>query len=70
MRMRILALFCTVLLVGGCASSDSDVPKYQQVRDSDLVSQSYTAAEALLEQVPWLKENRQPLLTGTFVNIN
>ncbi|MCB1809396.1 MAG: hypothetical protein KDJ99_30830, partial [Candidatus Competibacteraceae bacterium] len=47
-----------------------DVPKYQQVRDSDLVSQSYTAAEALLEQVPWLKENRQPLLTGTFVNIN
>ncbi|MEZ5591719.1 MAG: FlgO family outer membrane protein [Gammaproteobacteria bacterium] len=70
MRMRFLVLFCTVLLVGGCASSDSDVPKYQQVRDSDLVSQSYTAAEALLEQVPWLKENRQPLLTGTFVNIN
>ena len=71
MNKRILMLFCAVLLITGCASSnDDDTPKFQRVADSDLVSQSYAAAEALLKQVPWLKENRQPLLTGTFVNIN
>ena len=71
MNKRILVLFCAVLFLTGCASSkDDDMPKFQRVADSDLVSQSYAAAEALLKQVPWLKENRQPLLQGTFVNVD
>ena len=71
MNKSILTLLCAALFLFGCASSnEDDTPKFQRVTDSDLVSQSYTAAEALLKQVPWLKDNRQPLLTGTFVNIN
>lgn len=70
MKTRILSLLCAAFLVVGCASKNDDVPKFKRVSDADLVSQSYVAAEALLKQVPWLKENRQPLLTGTFVNIN
>ena len=71
MNKRILVLFFAVLFIAGCASSkDDDTPAFQRVVDSDLVSQSYAAAEALLKQVPWLKENRQPLLQGTFVNVD
>lgn len=73
--LSITALFGLMLLLSGCASlglgnGDSDTADFQPVRDTDLVSQSYTAAEALLTQVPWLKEHRQPLLAGTFVDIN
>lgn len=38
--------------------------------DTDLVVASYQAADNMLEQAPWLKQSRQPLLTATFVNVN
>lgn len=69
--MRLLVLLCAALLLAGCASHKS--PNDSQTRrpqDKDLVAESYVSADALLSQVPWLKENRQPLLTGTFVNVN
>ena len=31
---------------------------------------SYQAADNMLEQAPWLKQSRQPLLTASFVNVN
>lgn len=71
MVKRILVLCFVFAFITGCASSkDDDTPQFQRVADTDLVGQSYTAAEALLKQVPWLKKNRQPLLTGTFVNVD
>lgn len=45
-------------------------PPNNATPDEDLVSNSYTAADALINQAPWLKENRQPLLTASFVNVN
>lgn len=73
--VRIIALLCAALLVGGCSSMNfgggkSDVPKFKRTADSDLVAKSYGAADVLLDQVPYLKADRQPLLTGTFVNVN
>ncbi|MDX1605297.1 MAG: FlgO family outer membrane protein [Candidatus Competibacterales bacterium] len=67
----LIAMLGVLVLLAGCASNgESDAPTFQPVRDDDLVSRSYEAAEALLAQVPWIRDNRQPLLTGTFVNIN
>ncbi len=72
-RLLVVPLLGIVLILSGCTlwgNNNSDTPAFQPVQDTDLVAQSYTAAEALLTQVPWLGEQRQPLLTGTFVNIN
>jgi len=38
--------------------------------DTDLVEASYQAADNMLQQAPWLRQSRQPLLTATFVNVN
>ncbi|MGF1529149.1 MAG: FlgO family outer membrane protein [Candidatus Competibacterales bacterium] len=38
--------------------------------DSNLISQSYEAAEALLGQAEYLRDTQQPLLMATFVDIN
>lgn len=68
-RAFIMAVLMTLLL--GCASSgSSEAPQYRPIADTDLVSNSYTAAEALLKQVPWLKKYHQPLLTASFADIN
>ncbi len=63
-------LLSAVLLVAGCASSQSDVPKYSPVKDANLIQKDYAAAEVLLKQVPWLKTYHQPLLTASFADIN
>ena len=69
--MRLLVLLCVALLLAGCASNkSSNDNQTRRPQDKDLVTESYVSADALLSQVPWLKENRQPLLTGTFVNVN
>lgn len=74
MKVLIVTMLFGLMLSGcstlGFGNGDSDTPEFRPVQDTDLVSQSYTAAESLLTQVPWLKEHRQPLLTGTFVDIN
>ena len=68
--MRLLTLLCVAVLIAGCASRSASNSETRRPKDKDLVAQSYDSADALLSQVPWLKENRQPLLTGTFVNVN
>lgn len=69
--MRMMLIFGLTLGLLGCASSGSDeAPQYRPVQDADLVSSNYQAAEALLKQVPWLKQYRQPLLTATFADIS
>jgi TolB-like protein len=74
MSTTLLARLLGVVLLGslcvgaiGCASRSTN-----QTNDpsADLIEKSYQAAEALLAQVPWLKDQRRPLLTATFVNIN
>jgi TolB-like protein len=71
LNLRLPALFLFAVMVAGCASSGpyDDANTYRQ-QDKDLVGASYNTADAMLSQVPWLRENRQPLLTGTFVNVN
>ena len=68
--LRLLTLLCVAVLIAGCASKSASNADTRRPKDKDLVAQSYDSADALLSQVPWLKENRQPLLTGTFVNVN
>ncbi len=65
-----VALLAGMLLAAGCAQPGTHVPGRVTIEDADLVGRNYQAAEALLSRVPWLKDNRQPLLTATFVNIN
>jgi TolB-like protein len=77
MRKRSVKQLAAVMLIAlslgivGCAPW-SPVPATAQnaAADSDLILNSYLAADALLDQVPWLKESRQPLLTASFVNVN
>lgn len=73
MSMSISRL-CAALLVAGslsaCSIFNPPPPAPVRTADSDLVLESYQAADTLLTQVPWLKDGRQPLLTGTFVNVN
>lgn len=69
MHLMIALLIALSLGIMGCASQSS-VPPRAAVEDSDLVATNYKAADALLERAPWLKEDRAPLLTATFVNIN
>jgi TolB-like protein len=77
-QLPVLPLLGVLLLplslgLGGCAA---DWPYYYNNSppatppNPDLVMESYRAADALLEQVPWLRDSRQPLLTATFVNVN
>lgn len=66
----IVAVLLALSLSGCASSSGNDAPQFQPVQDSDLVTSNYSAAEALLKQVPWIKEHRQPLLTGTFADIS
>jgi TolB-like protein len=68
--IRLLTILCVFVLIAGCAGTGSNTADSRRQHDKDLVGESYYSADALLSQVPWLKENRQPLLTGTFVNIN
>ncbi len=66
---RLLGIVLLVSLwVGaiGCASRSMN----QNELPADLIEKSYQAADALLTQVPWLRDQRRPLLTATFVNIN
>lgn len=72
MKKLSLLLTSVVLLavVSGCAGQKTDAPQRTIPVDKNLVSQSYDAADHLLDQVPWLKANRQALLTGTIVNVN
>lgn len=63
-------LWAGALLLAGCASSQSSAPAFTPVKDTNLIQRNYTAAEALLKQVPWLKTYHQPLLTASFANIN
>jgi TolB-like protein len=65
------------LVASGCTALDYNwgsnswyTPTRPPVQDSDLVVASYQAADSMLEQVPWLRDSHQPLLTGTFVNVN
>jgi TolB-like protein len=41
-----------------------------KVEDADLVIESYAAADSLLEQAPWLRDTRAPMVTATFVDVN
>jgi TolB-like protein len=75
--LRLSALVLAAGLLGsGCTGwnynweSNSWTPTRPTITDTDLVAASYQAADGMLEQVPWLREARQPLLTGTFVNVN
>lgn len=66
--MRLIAILIVVagLAVAGCARA----PKREPIRDSNLVSQSYQAADALLSYTPWLRNQNAPLLVASFVNVN
>jgi hypothetical protein len=71
LHIRLLTLLCVFVLIAGCASNGSDnSANSRRQYDKDLVGESYYSADMLLAQVPWLKENRQPLLTGVLVNVN
>ena len=69
---KLLAIFCALLLLSGCSMMGykDDKKSSRRPADRDLVAESHATADALLEQVPWLKSNRQPLLTGTIVDVN
>lgn len=68
-KSLLAAIVCTVLL-SGCASMSADKEKSssRRVADQDLVAESYSAADSLLAQVPYLKGS--PMLTGTFVDVS
>lgn len=63
-----VAVSLTLLLLG-CAQEPVNVVN-NRIDDSDIVAASYVAADSLLEQVPYLRDAQQPLLTATFVNVN
>lgn len=66
----VIAAFLAVALgITGCAQqSRMIVPT--TTGDADLMHQNYGAADVLLTQAPWLKEDRKPMLKTSFVNIN
>lgn len=66
-------------LAGGCASNPG--VRWQEcnwwssasrpaIQDSDLVLESYKAADGMLAQATWLRNGNQPLLAATFVDVN
>lgn len=65
LKVIVLSGLCIGLV--GCASRSMH---QANELSADLIEKSYQAAEALLRQAPWLKEQRRPMLTATFVNIN
>jgi TolB-like protein len=71
MRIPILtvcvALLTAIFGIVGCSSSEEVV---STKKDNDLVVESYQAADFLMSKVPWLKEDRGPLLVATFVDVN
>ena len=73
-KFNVKHLIATFVLISGLGSAgcsqDPPVPTRIPPVDSDLVSESYSAADTLLDQAPWLREQREPMLTASFVNIN
>jgi TolB-like protein len=75
---RSFAVLLTLASIGmvGCTSTQEwwngrNVFRPQpKVEDADLVFESYAAADNLLQQAPWLRETRAPMLTATFVDVN
>jgi TolB-like protein len=59
----------TGLSTAGCSRWYSQ-PTNTRTQDSDLVFESYAAADDLLRQAPWLRDTRAPMLTATFVDVN
>ncbi len=53
----------------GCARKPVE-PNRQAPQDADLVFESYSVADGMLQQAPWLRDTRAPMLTAAFVNIN
>ncbi len=68
--LRCFALSLALVGLNGCADFQQFADRYNKPQDQDLVEKSYAAADAMLEQAPYLKETRQPILIGTFVNVN
>ncbi len=64
------ALTLVVAMLNGCADFDQFMARHNRPQDQDLVEKSYAAADAMLQQAPYLRETRQPILVGTFVNVN
>ena len=69
--------FVTALLVimglgiTGCAELGWQRPvQPTSTQDVDLVSESYAAADSLFDQAPYLREDSQPLITASFVDVN
>ena len=71
-RHLVAIAIAAVLTLGGCSAIGvgSEPPKKVRPQDSNLVSQSYEAADALLARAPYLKDGSAPLLVASFVNIN
>lgn len=71
LTLRLLAMLLIALSLSavGCARWSSESKRVTN-QDTDLIDSSYQAAEALLQQVPWIREQHQPLLVATFVNVN
>lgn len=72
-RVRIIALCAAVSAgLGGCETAPSEdiLPVRPPIQDANLVEQNHIAADALLSRAPWLKEQRNPLLATTFVDLN
>lgn len=67
---RLVSAVACAALLAGCSSmrKDDEQQSSRRVQDAGLVGQSYSAADRLLEQVPYLKG--RPLLTGTFVDVS
>ena len=65
-----------ILAAGGCSKYTYDpfgpppAPSRYQTQDADLVGESYAAADAMLNETPWLRDQRAPIIVATFVNIN
>ena len=66
LRLVTILLIAASLAAVGCARA----PKREPIKDSNLVSESYQAADALLSYTPWLRNQNAPLLAASFVNVN
>lgn len=76
MRLLIALFVLTglILVAGGCSSGygpfGPPAPVRERTQDANLVGESYAAADALLSETPWLRDQGAPIIVATFVNIN
>lgn len=68
--LRLLGGSAVIAGLAGTGCARYRAPERPLAPDVDLVGESYRAADALLANTPWLREQQAPLLVASFVNIN